>query len=326
MWAWTTTAWAAWKKNSTDLHGTGPHVHRHGRAPQGARFQRARARTRPQPGAHHRRKHSVHGRARARSHHGKDPGRSTAPWWCRTCTPARFWRLPFGPRSIPTSFATPRRPAARPRRQRRLRAGLDLQAGHVCRGDGPARGYARRHDRLPGRPDHDLAGRVIHDKGRSRHRHGSGGHGARSLQRRGVSSWRSKSAPTASINTFATSASVSAPTSSCPAKRAACCGRPQVAASSIGSIAIGQEEAVTPVQLVTMVSTIANGGVYLPPHVLMPDAPTDSPSQSCRTAGARRTAVAAAAQPFKLGERHAQSPARRRASRHHRWLRPRCAR
>ncbi|WP_348262086.1 penicillin-binding protein [Telmatobacter sp. DSM 110680] len=39
--------------------------------------------------------------------------------------------------------------------------------------------------------------------------------------------------------------------------------------SSIGSIAIGQEVGVTPVQLVSMVSTIANGGVYLPPHVLM---------------------------------------------------------
>jgi cell division protein FtsI (penicillin-binding protein 3) len=40
--------------------------------------------------------------------------------------------------------------------------------------------------------------------------------------------------------------------------------------SSIGSIAIGQEVAVTPLQLVSMVSTIANGGVYLSPHVLMP--------------------------------------------------------
>ena len=40
--------------------------------------------------------------------------------------------------------------------------------------------------------------------------------------------------------------------------------------SSIGSIAIGQEVGVTPIQLVTMVSTIANGGVYLPPHILMP--------------------------------------------------------
>jgi len=40
--------------------------------------------------------------------------------------------------------------------------------------------------------------------------------------------------------------------------------------SSIGSIAIGQEVGVTPVQLVSMVSTIANGGTYLPPHVLMP--------------------------------------------------------
>jgi cell division protein FtsI (penicillin-binding protein 3) len=41
-------------------------------------------------------------------------------------------------------------------------------------------------------------------------------------------------------------------------------------ASSIGSIAIGQEVGVTPIQLVSMVSTIANGGVYLPPRVLMP--------------------------------------------------------
>jgi cell division protein FtsI (penicillin-binding protein 3) len=41
--------------------------------------------------------------------------------------------------------------------------------------------------------------------------------------------------------------------------------------SSIGSIAIGQEVAVTPLQLVSMVSTIANGGVYLPPRVLMSD-------------------------------------------------------
>jgi cell division protein FtsI (penicillin-binding protein 3) len=39
--------------------------------------------------------------------------------------------------------------------------------------------------------------------------------------------------------------------------------------TSILSIAIGQEIAVTPVQLVTMVSTIANGGVYMPPHVLL---------------------------------------------------------
>jgi cell division protein FtsI (penicillin-binding protein 3) len=40
--------------------------------------------------------------------------------------------------------------------------------------------------------------------------------------------------------------------------------------SSIGSIAMGQEVAVTPVQLVSMVSTIANGGMYLPPHILFP--------------------------------------------------------
>ncbi len=39
--------------------------------------------------------------------------------------------------------------------------------------------------------------------------------------------------------------------------------------TSYASISIGQEVGVTPLQLVSMVSTIANGGVYLPPHVLM---------------------------------------------------------
>jgi len=39
--------------------------------------------------------------------------------------------------------------------------------------------------------------------------------------------------------------------------------------TSILSMAIGQEIGVTPVQLVSMVSAIANGGVYLPPHVLL---------------------------------------------------------
>ena len=40
-------------------------------------------------------------------------------------------------------------------------------------------------------------------------------------------------------------------------------------ATSIGSLAIGQEVGVTPVQLVSMVSTIGNGGTYLPPHMLL---------------------------------------------------------
>jgi cell division protein FtsI (penicillin-binding protein 3) len=66
--------------------------------------------------------------------------------------------------------------------------------------------------------------------------------------------------------------------------------------SSIGSVAIGQEVAVTPVQLVTMVSTIANGGMYLPPHILMPDAPASTdPDQNA-------TAPPVLAHPFKAGE------------------------
>ena len=39
--------------------------------------------------------------------------------------------------------------------------------------------------------------------------------------------------------------------------------------ASMGAIPMGQEIAVTPIQIVTMVSTIANGGVYLPPHILL---------------------------------------------------------
>jgi len=40
-------------------------------------------------------------------------------------------------------------------------------------------------------------------------------------------------------------------------------------ATSILSLSIGQEIGVTPVQLAAMVSTIANGGEYLPPHILL---------------------------------------------------------
>ncbi len=58
--------------------------------------------------------------------------------------------------------------------------------------------------------------------------------------------------------------------SSCRARRGACCGRrKRWGATSIGSLAIGQEVAVTPIQLVSMVSTIGNGGTYLPPTILL---------------------------------------------------------
>jgi cell division protein FtsI (penicillin-binding protein 3) len=54
--------------------------------------------------------------------------------------------------------------------------------------------------------------------------------------------------------------------------------------SSIGSVAIGQEVAVTPLQLVTMVSTIANGGTYLPPHILIPNQPGVSADSNQKSA------------------------------------------
>jgi len=39
--------------------------------------------------------------------------------------------------------------------------------------------------------------------------------------------------------------------------------------ATMGAVPMGQEIAVTPIQIVTMVSTIADGGVYLPPHILL---------------------------------------------------------
>jgi cell division protein FtsI (penicillin-binding protein 3) len=66
-------------------------------------------------------------------------------------------------------------------------------------------------------------------------------------------------------------------------------------ATSIGSIAIGQEVAVTPIQLVSMVSTIANGGVYLPPHVVL-----TTQDKYGRVGGTQSTQLAA--YPFHAGE------------------------
>ncbi len=65
--------------------------------------------------------------------------------------------------------------------------------------------------------------------------------------------------------------------------------------TSIGSIAIGQEVGVTPIQLVSMVSTIANGGVYMPPHVLLAEQGKDG-----KVAG--QSATQLAAHPFHGGE------------------------
>lgn len=68
--------------------------------------------------------------------------------------------------------------------------------------------------------------------------------------------------------------------------------------TSIGSIAIGQEIAVTPLQLVSMVSTIANGGVYLPPHVVI----TTQAKDGKITGQVGNQGTQLVAQPFHAGE------------------------
>jgi cell division protein FtsI (penicillin-binding protein 3) len=68
--------------------------------------------------------------------------------------------------------------------------------------------------------------------------------------------------------------------------------------SSIGSIAIGQEVGVTPIQLVSMVSTIANGGTYLPPRILIPN----QVNSGTNAQGSAAPQVPLAAEPFRLSE------------------------
>jgi cell division protein FtsI (penicillin-binding protein 3) len=88
--------------------------------------------------------------------------------------------------------------------------------------------------------------------------------------------------------------------------------------ASIGYVAIGQEEAVTPIQLVSMVSTIANGGTYLPPHILVPAQdvspvpnPNSTPAQepplppigtNSRTPQVKQISDVLHPSPFKLNE------------------------
>ena len=70
--------------------------------------------------------------------------------------------------------------------------------------------------------------------------------------------------------------------------------------ASIGYVAIGQEVAVTPLQLVSMVSTIANGGTYLPPRILIQNQTspaTDSVQNSAPPQGAQFVAS-----PIRVGE------------------------
>ena len=117
----------------------GPHVHRHGCAPPRAGLERARAGAGPESGAHHRREHPVHGRARSRSRDGADAcgqrhrcraGRAHRPD-SRSRHPAHVQSQPVSPHHAGA--------AEEPRGQRRLRARLDVQAGHLLRRARPAR-------------------------------------------------------------------------------------------------------------------------------------------------------------------------------------------
>ena len=141
-----------------------------------------------------------------------------------------------------------------------------------------------------------LAGRVIHDDKAITIGVITGAQGAGAIERRGRRQARAEDGP-GQLLPVHSRLRLRQPLRRRAARRNARPAAPseQVGiGSSIGSIAIGQEVGVTPLQLVSMVSTIANGGVYLPPHVLMP-------SQLDAAIG-QKPAAPQAAQPFKPGE------------------------
>ncbi len=70
--------------------------------------------------------------------------------------------------------------------------------------------------------------------------------------------------------------------------------------ATIGYVAMGQGVAVTPLQLVSMVSTIANGGVYLPPHILL-SGQVDEASKG-QSSAALNAASTLKASPFRANE------------------------
>ena len=52
-------------------------------------------------------------------------------------------------------------------------------------------------------------------------------------------------------------------------KSRACCGRSRIGRpSSIGSLAMGQEVSVTPIQIISAISAVANGGTLYRPHIV----------------------------------------------------------
>ncbi len=110
-----------------------------------------------------------------------------------------------------------------------------------------------------------LNGRVIHDD-KSDHYHVITVHEAleHSSDVGAVRSWPSRQARTISTNTIRAFGFGSRPGVELPGETRGLL-RPvnKWGSTSIASIAIGQEIGVTPLQLVSMVSTIANGGVYL---------------------------------------------------------------
>ncbi len=182
---------------------------------------------------------------------------------------AKFWPWPTGPRSIPT-----RRPAAvrgsahEPRHRRAVRAGLGVQDRDALRGHRSGHHHARRSGGLP--DGRDLHRGTPHPRSQRLW-----------LADRCRRFWRipATSAPSRSAcasarpsftTTFALTVSAAPTGIDLPGENRGLLRRLENwTPVSVGSISMGQEVGVTPLQMINAVSAIANGGLLYRPHVVL---------------------------------------------------------
>ena len=165
---------------------------------------------------------------------------------------------------VPPSLA-----AAQPRGHRHLRAGLDVQArddhGRALRAARHAADSVHAAVLDPGR-------RPRASTTRSSRRHGDDDRRADPrvlLERRRGHDRREARRASGSCTGSSGSASASRPASTSPARaRASSCRSTSGAGTTIGNVPIGQGISVTPIQMASVYAAVANGGVWIQPHLV----------------------------------------------------------
>ena len=231
--------------------------------------ERQADRARPGPAAHARRQHPGQGRGgarRGRRRSGSPRARPRSSW---TRATARCSRSPTGRAS------NANQPGAAPDYARQNRAiGATYEPGSTFKAFTVA-GALEEKEVTPD-TEFNLAaddqGRRPRDRrvARARLRHAHHAPDPRAvLERRRDHDRPAARAPSTSTSGCAASASASRPASTSRARsRASCSPLERYSGSSMGNLPIGQGIAVTPMQMATAYSAIANGGVLRPAHIV----------------------------------------------------------